>query len=181
MTFTPTRLPDVLLITPRVFEDARGLFYEGYRREVFVARGLPAEFVQDNYSRSAKGVVRGLHYQLPPMAQAKLIQVTRGAIFDVAVDLRRDSPTLGQWVGCALTETNHQLLYIPGGFAHGFCAVEPETQVMYKVTACYSPAHERGLVWDDPALGITWPALDIPYHLSERDRRYPRLQDAALA
>lgn len=178
MTFTPTAIADVILIKPEIFEDARGVFYEGYRRDVFTAHGIPAEFVQDNYSRSAKGVLRGLHYQIPPKAQAKLIQVIRGAVFDVAVDLRRDSPTFGRWVGCSLSGANHHLLYIPVGFAHGFCALEPDTLVMYKVTDIYSPAHERGLLWDDPDVRIQWPALDVPYALADRDRRYPRLKDA---
>lgn len=178
MTFTPTAIPDVLLIEPTVFEDARGSFYEGYRRDVFTTHGIPAEFVQDNYSRSAKGVLRGLHYQLAPKAQAKLIQVIHGAVFDVAVDLRRGSPTFGRWVGATLTDSHHQMLYIPLGFAHGFCALEADTLVMYKVTDVYSPAHERGVVWDDPDLGIAWPALDVPYQLADRDRRYPRVNDA---
>jgi len=181
MTFTPTKIPDVILIAPRLFEDARGFFYEGYRRDVFAANGIPAEFVQDNYSKSAKGTVRGLHYQVPPKTQAKLIQVLRGAVFDVAVDLRRGSPTFGQWVGCTLSSANHHLLSIPTGFAHGFCAVEDETLVMYKVSDVYSPAHERGVLWSDPALGIEWPALDVTYQLSDRDRRYPLLKDAVLA
>jgi len=180
MTFTPTKIPDVILIAPRLFEDARGFFYEGYRRDVFAANGIPAEFVQDNYSKSAKGTVRGLHYQVPPKAQAKLIQVLRGAVFDVAVDLRRGSPTFGQWVGRALSSANHHLLHIPTGFAHGFCALEDETLVMYKVSDVYSPAHERGLLWNDPALRIDWPMLDVGYQLSERDRRYPLLKDAVL-
>ena len=180
MIFTPTKLPDVILIEPKVFGDPRGHFYEGYRRDLFAAHGITAEFVQDNYSRSAKGIVRGLHYQIPPKAQAKLIHVIRGAIFDVAVDVRRSSPTAGRWVGARLDDTNHQFLYIPAGFAHGFCALEPETLVMYKVTDFYSPTHERGLFWDDPAVGIAWPALDVEYALAARDQAFPVLKDAVL-
>ncbi len=177
MIFTPTKILDVILIEPKVFEDARGHFYEGYRRDVFAAHGIPAEFVQDNHSRSAKGIVRGLHYQLPPKAQAKLLHVIRGAIFDVAVDVRRGSPTFGRWVGERLDSTNHRFLYVPVGFAHGFCALEPDTLVMYKVTAFYSPTDERGLFWDDPAVGIEWPPLDVEYALADRDRAFPPLKD----
>ena len=181
MTFTRTKIPDVILVEPRLFPDARGYFYEGYSRDRFAANGIPGEFVQDNYSRSAKGVVRGLHYQMAPKAQAKLIQVIHGAVFDVAVDLRRGSPTFGQWVGATLTGENHHLLYIPSGFAHGFCTLDEHTAVMYKVSDFYSPEHERGIRWDDPALAIAWPTLDVPYQLSDRDRNYPVLRDAVLA
>lgn len=180
MTFAPTEIPEVLLVTPQVFPDARGVFYEGYRRDAFTAHGIHADFVQDNYNVSAKGVVRGLHYQVPPKAQAKLIRVLRGAIYDVAVDLRRGSTTFGRWVGVTLEPKTAKALWIPPGFAHGFCALEDETTVMYKVTDFYSPAHERGLRWDDPALGIAWPALGVPHQLSDRDRQYPCLKDAAL-
>lgn len=180
MRFTSTKIPEVILIEPTVHEDARGGFYESYRRDAFTAHGITTEFVQDNVSRSAKGVVRGLHYQLAPKAQAKLIQVLRGAIFDVAVDLRRGSSTFGQWVRVTLSGTNHHQLYMPIGFAHGFCALEPDTLVLYKVTAFYSPAHERGILWNDPDVGIRWPALDVAYALNERDRAYPRLKDAQL-
>lgn len=178
MQFTPTAIPDVLRIEPKVFEDARGYFYESYRRDLFAAHGIPAEFVQDNYSKSAKGILRGLHYQIPPKAQAKLVHVIRGAVFDVAVDLRRGSPTFGRWVGETLSGATHRAFYIPAGFAHGFCALEPDTLVVYKVTELYSPAHERGIAWDDPDVAVAWPTLDVPYQLAERDRRYPRLKDA---
>ena len=178
MIFTPTKIPEVVLIEPAVHEDARGHFYEGYRRDAFAAHGIATEFVQDNLSRSAKGVLRGLHYQIPPKAQAKLIHVIRGAVFDVAVDIRPGSPTFGQWVGADLTGTNHRFLYIPAGFAHGFLSLEPDTLVLYKVSDFYSPAHERGILWSDPALKIAWPTLDVPYTASDRDRRYPLLKDA---
>ena len=179
LTFTPTAIPDVILIEPKVFPDARGAFYEGYRRDAFAAQGIP-DFVQDNYNVSAKGVVRGLHYQIPPKTQGKLIRVLRGAIFDVAVDIRRGSPTFSRWVGVTLGPTTAKALYFPAGFAHGFCALEDDTAVMYKVTDFYSPTHERGIRWDDPALGIAWPALDRPHQLSDRDRGYPLLKDAEL-
>jgi len=181
MTFTPLDVSEVVLILPCAFGDARGFFYEGYRKDVFAAHGIPERFVQDNYSFSVRGVVRGLHYQIPPKAQAKLIHVTRGAIFDVAVDIRRGSPTFGRWVGRTLTGENHGMLYIPAGFAHGFCALEDGTQVIYKVSDFYSPLHERGVLWSDPAIGIEWPRLDGAYQISERDRQYPLLQDALLA
>lgn len=180
LTFTPAAIPDVLVIEPQIFSDARGLFFEGYRQDLLAAQGLSVAFVQDNYNVSAKGVIRGLHYQIPPKAQAKLIRVVRGAIFDVAVDLRRGSPTFGRWAGTTLNDQTHRAFYIPAGFAHGFCALEDGTTVMYKVTDFYSPAHECGLRWDDPALGIAWPALDVPYQLSDRDRQYPVLEDAIL-
>lgn len=179
MQWTPTAIPDAILVEPVLCPDARGHFYEGYRRDVFTAHGIPHEFVQDNYSLSAKGVIRGLHYQIAPKAQAKLIQVLQGAVFDVAVDLRRGSPTFGRWVGYELSAANHRILYVPMGCAHGFCALADQTVVMYKVSEFYAPAHERGLRWDDPALGIPWPPLDVPYRLSDRDRHYPTLADAA--
>ncbi|OGX40076.1 MAG: dTDP-4-dehydrorhamnose 3,5-epimerase [Omnitrophica WOR_2 bacterium RIFCSPHIGHO2_02_FULL_68_15] len=178
LTCSPMAIPEVVLVTPQVFPDPRGTFYEGYRRDAFAAHGIHADFVQDNYNTSAKGVVRGLHYQIAPKAQAKLIRVLHGAIYDVAVDLRRGSMTFGRWVGMTLEPTAAKALYIPAGFAHGFCALEEGTTVMYKVTDFYSPAHERGIRWDDPALGIAWPTLGVPYQLSDRDRSYPLLKDA---
>lgn len=179
ITVRPTEIPDVLLLEPKIYPDARGLFFEGFRQDEFAAHGFPP-FVQDNYNVSAKGVIRALHYQIMPRAQGKLVRAVRGAIFDVAVDLRKGSNTFGRWIGVTLNDQAHRALYIPPGFAHGFCALEDETAVMYKVTELYSPAHERGVRWDDPALGIVWPALDRPYQLSDRDRQYPVLADAVL-
>lgn len=167
MQFEPTSLPDVLLITPRVFADDRGYFLEVYHSGKFAAGGVPEAFVQDNLSRSARNVVRGLHYQISH-PQGKLVTVLQGAIFDVAVDLRRSSPSFGQWVGVELNSDRRQLLYIPPGFAHGFCVVSESADVLYKCTDLYHPEHERTVLWNDPALGIEWP-LTGPARLSEKD------------
>ncbi|HET8744032.1 MAG TPA: dTDP-4-dehydrorhamnose 3,5-epimerase [Ramlibacter sp.] len=168
MKVTPTSIPEVLVLEPKVFGDARGFFMESFNRRVFrEATGIDAEFVQDNHSRSAKGVLRGLHYQLGN-PQGKLVWVVRGAVFDVAVDLRRSSPTFGQWVGAELSEENRQQLWIPPGFAHGFQALSDFADVQYKVTDYYAPAEERCLAWDSPELGIVWPVQ--PPLLSEKDR-----------
>jgi len=168
MKVTPTAIPDVLVLEPKVFGDARGFFLESFNRRVFrEATGVDADFVQDNHSRSAKGVLRGLHYQLR-QPQGKLVWVVRGAVFDVAVDLRRSSPTFGQWVGAELSEDNRQQLWIPPGFAHGFQALSDFADVLYKATDYYAPAQERCLAWDSPELGIAWP-IDAPV-LSDKDR-----------
>lgn len=168
MKVTPTAIPDVLLLEPKVFGDERGFFLESFNRRVFQdATGIDAEFVQDNHSRSAKGVLRGLHYQLR-QPQGKLVWVVRGAVFDVAVDLRRSSPTFGQWVGAELSEDNRQQLWIPPGFAHGFQALSDFADVLYKATDYYAPAQERCLAWDSPELGIAWP-IPAPV-LSAKDR-----------
>jgi len=158
-TVTPTALPGVLVLTPKVFGDARGFFYESYNQSDFeAATGLSGlQFVQDNHSRSAQGVLRGLHYQMPPKAQGKLVRVTHGAVFDVVVDIRRSSPTFGQWVGVELSASNHRQLWVPPGFAHGFLTLTESAEFLYKTTHYYSPAHERSLLWSDPALGIDWP------------------------
>lgn len=177
MKFTPLALPDVIRIEPRVFTDARGFFLEAYNQNEFAGHGLNAVFVQDNHSRSAKGVLRGLHFQREPQAQGKLVRALRGAIFDVAVDIRRDSPTFGRWVAETLSEDNKAMLYIPPGFAHGFCALADPSEVHYKTTDFYSPAHEGGLLWNDPEIGIAWPDLGMPFVLSEKDRRNPRLKE----
>jgi len=168
MQLRPTDLPDVLLLEPRVFEDPRGFFMETYRKETFAQAGLSLEFVQDNHSQSTQGTLRGLHYQIQH-AQGKLVRVIRGAVFDVAVDLRRWSPTFGRWVGVTLSAENRRSIYIPPGFAHGFCVTSPVAEFVYKCTDYYSPQHERTLLWNDPALGITWPVSD-PI-LSDKDRR----------
>ena len=173
-----TALAGVRIITPRKLGDERGFFSETYNRQAFAAGGVSLEFVQDNQSLSAeRGTVRGLHFQTPPFAQAKLVRVIRGAIFDVVVDLRRSSPTFGQHLAVELSAANWRQLFIPIGFAHGFCTLEPDTEVFYKVTNYYSAADDRGLAWDDEALGVAWPVAKAKAILSERDRRHPSLRD----
>ena len=158
MKVTPLAIPDVLLIEPRVFEDERGYFYESFHQQKFEeAVGKSVTFVQDNHSRSVKGVLRGLHYQLPPHAQGKLVRVTLGEIFDVAVDIRKDSSTFGQWVGECLSADNQRQLWIPEGFAHGFCVTSDIADFQYKCTDYYAPECERGIRWDDPGFGVDWP------------------------
>ena len=169
MNIEPTDLPDVLIITPRVFKDARGFSFESYNADKFKAHSIDTVFVQDNHSQSTRGTLRGLHFQLPPMAQDKLVRCIRGAIWDVAVDIRAGSPTCGRWVGVELSAVNFRQLLVPRGFAHGFCVLSDEAEVLYKVSALYSPAHERGIAWDDPTIGIAWPIAE-PL-LSDRDRR----------
>ena len=167
-----------LLITPKKFGDERGFFSEIYNHRTLKSIIGDIHFVQDNYSLSVKqGTVRGLHFQTAPMAQGKLIRVPRGAIFDVAVDIRRASPTYGQHVCAVLSSENWQQLWVPAGFAHGFCTLEPNTEVIYKVTQFYSPADERGIAWNDPALGIPWPDVAKNPVLAEKDMRYPALAD----
>jgi dTDP-4-dehydrorhamnose 3,5-epimerase len=176
MRVTPTPIADVKLITPVKHLDDRGFFLEVYNFERMLEHGLGEVFVQDNVSFSRqKGTVRGLHYQLAPFAQAKLVQVLRGAIYDVAVDIREGSPTYGQHVGVTLTADDFTQIFVPVGFAHGFCTIEPETLVAYKVTHVYSREHDRGLAWDDPDLGIAWPISPHEAVLSEKDRLNPRL------
>lgn len=174
--FERLEIPDVVLIEPRGFEDARGFFMETYRRSEFEAHGVPGPFVQDNYSFSVRNVLRGLHYQKNPSAQAKLVMVVRGSVFDVAVDLRRGSPTFGKWVGQVLTEENRRMLYVPVGFAHGFCVLSKDARVLYKVTAEYDPDLDGGVIWNEPEIGIRWP-IEKPI-LSEKDSRLPRLSEA---
>ncbi|MSR77272.1 MAG: dTDP-4-dehydrorhamnose 3,5-epimerase [Candidatus Omnitrophica bacterium] len=180
MKFTRLSIPDVILIEPRVFDDPRGFFYESYREDLFHQNGIPERFIQDNHSCSSKGVLRGLHYQLPPKAQSKLIRVVRGEIFDVVVDVRKSSPTFGKQVSVVLNAQDKKMLYVPAGFAHGFCTMEDGTEVLYKVNELYSPQHERGVLWNDPDLKIAWPDLKIPYTLSQKDQKYPRLKNAEL-
>lgn len=175
-------IPDVMLITPKKFGDARGFFSETYNRRIMAEAGIPMEFVQDNHSLSAdKGVVRGLHFQIPPRAQDKLIRVTRGAIFDVALDIRRGSATFGQHVTAVLSAENWSQLWVPKGFAHGFCTLEPNTEVIYKVTDYYAPECDRGILWSDPALGIPWPIPAAAANLSDKDRKHPLFGDAEFA
>ncbi len=170
------------LLHPKVHGDARGHFFEAFRQDMFQRHVDPAvAFVQDNQSLSRPvGTVRGLHFQLEPRAQAKLVRVLRGSILDVAVDIRPSSPTFGQHVAVTLSAENRAQLYVPAGFAHGFCTLEPDTEVFYKTSDYYSPEHDRGLAWNDPALGIDWPVAETAATLSDRDRKHPRLADLAL-
>jgi dTDP-4-dehydrorhamnose 3,5-epimerase len=156
MQFLPTELPGVVVVEPKVFADERGFFMETYHQPRFAAAGINLPFVQDNHSLSKKGVLRGLHYQIRH-AQGKLVRVVQGEIFDVAVDVRRSSPTFGRWVGTNLSDANRRQLYIPPGFAHGFCVLSDSAEVLYKTTDVYSPADERTLLWNDPTVGIRWP------------------------
>jgi dTDP-4-dehydrorhamnose 3,5-epimerase len=178
MEIRATAIPDVRLITPRRHHDPRGFLSEVYSWRSLAAAGIDIVFVQDNHTMSAAtGTVRGLHYQLPPMAQAKLVRVTRGAIYDVAVDLRRRSPTFGRHVGSIISAGAWNQILVPVGFAHGFCTMAPDTEVLYRVSNYYSPANERGLLWNDEALGIDWPVPAGSAILSDRDRANPCLAD----
>ncbi|HXT03527.1 MAG TPA: dTDP-4-dehydrorhamnose 3,5-epimerase [Casimicrobiaceae bacterium] len=161
MRALPTAIPDVLVVEPRVFEDVRGFFFESWNRRAFAEAGIDADFVQDNHSRSRRGVLRGLHYQVLH-AQGKLVRVTVGEVFDVAVDLRRSSPTFGRHVAMTLSAANRRMLFIPPGFAHGFLVVSDAAEFLYKTTDYWYPAHERTLQWNDPALGIAWPSGIAP-------------------
>lgn len=177
MKVTPLGLAEVRLIEPNIFEDGRGLFCEAFSFERYKDHGIPCDFVQDNLSFSRAGVLRGLHYQLY-LEQAKLVTVLRGRVFDVAVDIRRDSPTFGLFASCELSASHLAQVFIPQGFAHGFLALEDST-VFYKCSALYSPSHDRGVAWDDPDLGIVWP--NVPSIVSEKDRQHPRLREVALS
>jgi len=161
MNFTLTKIPDVILIEPKVFGDARGFFYESWNERTFRSLGLGVHFVQDNHSKSQKNVLRGLHYQIQH-PQGKLVRVVSGAVYDVAVDLRRSSPTFGQWVGFVLSAENAQMAWIPPGFAHGFCVTSESAEFLYKTTDYWYPEHERTLLWNDPTLNINWPLHDTP-------------------
>ncbi len=177
MQVIPTAIPDVLIIEPKVFGDARGFFFESYNERAFAqATGLQLNFVQDNHSRSARGVLRGLHYQIR-QPQGKLVRVVRGSVFDVAVDLRRSSPTFGRWVGVELSEDNHRQLWVPPGFGHGFVVTSESADFLYKTTDYYAPEHERCVLWNDPAIGIQWPVDGEP-QLSAKDRAGLRLAQA---
>jgi len=173
-TFRRLEIPDLIVIEPKVFSDARGYFMETYQASTFAQQGIPTHFVQDNLSHSTRSTLRGLHYQLSPKAQGKLVTCLRGDVFDVAVDIRRNSPTYGKWAGVRLTEQNRLMLYVPAGFAHGFCVMSDEADFVYKVTDEYSPSHERGFAWDDPAVGIDWP-VRTPV-LSAKDQQLPTLK-----
>ena len=170
MEITATAIPDVKLITPRVFGDDRGFFMESWHAGKFAEAGITATFVQDNHSRSAKAVLRGLHYQQPG-AQGKLVRVVRGAVFDVAVDLRQSSATFGQWVGAELSAANRAMLWVPPGFAHGFLTLADDTDFLYKCTAAYAPEHEQCLAWDDRDIGVVWPDIGMAPVLSGKDQQ----------
>ena len=178
MQITPTALSDVLIIEPKVFGDERGFFFESWNRRAFAAAGIDAEFVQDNHSRSGRGVLRGLHYQIE-RAQGKLVRVTEGEVFDVAVDLRRSSPSYGRSVGVALSAANRRMLWIPPGFAHGFVVLSECAEFLYKATDYWHPQHERTLLWSDPALHIDWPLAGAPT-LAAKDAAGRLLADAEV-
>lgn len=178
MKFTPTNIPDVLLIEPNVFGDERGYFMETYKYQPFAEHGIDHNFVQDNMSSSVKGTLRGLHYQLDPHAQGKLVRVLKGAVYDVAVDIRQGSPTFGQWVGVELSAENKLSLWIPAGFAHGFYVTTDMAEFTYKCTDVYSPEAERGIIWNDPDIGVKWPLIDDALILSEKDKNNPPLKFA---
>ena len=177
MKVTATALPEVKLIEPRVFGDDRGFFYESWNARAFADAVLELDFVQDNHSRSARGVLRGLHYQVN-RPQGKLVRVTSGAVFDVAVDLRRSSPRFGRWVGVELSAQNKHMLWIPPGFAHGFLSLQDGTEFLYKCTDLYSPEDDRSLLWSDPAIGIDWPLDGLSPSLSPKDQSAPALAQA---
>ena len=179
MNVTPLRIPEVLLLEPQVFEDERGFLYESYNARRFAAAlGQPVEFLQENHSRSRRNVLRGLHYQIQ-CAQAKLVRVVHGEVFDVAVDLRRGSPTFGAWVGETLAAENKRELWLPAGFAHGFLVLSEYAELIYKTTDYWAPEHERCIAWDDPQLNIDWPLSGAPI-LSERDRKATAFRDAEM-
>lgn len=178
MKVTPTALPEVLIIEPKVFGDERGFFMESFNQQVFAREtGVHLSFVQDNHSRSAKGVLRGLHYQIQ-QPQGKLVRVTQGAVFDVAVDIRKSSPRFGQWVGVELSGANSRQLWVPPGFAHGFLVLSESADFLYKTTDYFAPEHERCVAWNDPQLAITWPAVEGPLQLSAKDQAGKKLTEA---
>jgi dTDP-4-dehydrorhamnose 3,5-epimerase len=178
MTFEPTRLPEVVLIKPKVFGDERGYFLETWQQRSFAEAGIDATFVQDNHSHSSQHILRGLHYQIK-QPQGKLVRVTRGAVFDVAVDIRRGSARFGQWVGVTLSDTNHHFLWVPPGFAHGYLALTDQVDFLYKCTDYYAPQHERAIRWDDPSIGVQWPLPEgVEPILSAKDAVAPPFGDA---
>jgi dTDP-4-dehydrorhamnose 3,5-epimerase len=175
----PTSLPDVWILEPTVFGDERGYFYEAFNQQVFAQLGFTQHFVQDNQSRSPRGILRGLHYQIR-QPQDKLVRCLRGAIYDVIVDIRRGSPTFGKWVATELSETNKRMLWVPKGYAHGFVVTSESADVLYKVTDYWSKEHERGLRWNDPIVGIPWPDVGVAPQLNQRDATWPLLADIPL-
>lgn len=171
----------LMLIEPRLFFDDRGFFFESFSQRNFeAATGCRADFLQDNHSRSLRGVLRGLHYQIPSSSQGKLVRVVRGSVWDVAVDIRKSSKTFGQWVGQLLTEENHLQMWIPPGFAHGFLTLSDSAEYLYKTTGYYDQSSERGIAWNDPDIDIAWPQLDIAFSLSEKDKNQPTFRQAEL-
>ena len=174
-TFKRLNISDVILVEPKLFSDDRGFFLESFKTSDFLSIGIDKKFVQDNFSHSIRGVIRGLHFQRTPKAQAKLVTALKGEIFDVAVDIRKNSPTYGKWIGEILSESNHKLLYIPEGFAHGFCVLSEEADVFYKVSNEYSSDHEEGIIWSDPKLNIQWP-ITKPI-VSDKDDELPLLEN----
>ena len=179
MNVIPTNVPDVLIIEPRVFGDDRGFFFESYNQRAFEDKaGITLSFVQDNHSRSVKGVLRGLHYQIQ-QPQGKLVRASVGTVYDVAVDIRQSSPTFGQWAGCTLSAENKRQLWVPPGFAHGFVVVSDVAEVLYKATDFYAPQHERSILWNDPAIGIEWP-IDGEVTLSKKDEEGKLLKEAEV-
>ena len=173
--FTRLEIPEVIVVEPTTFGDGRGFFRETYKRSEFVRGGIDRQFVQENHSRSSRGVLRGLHFQVSPAEQGKLVSVTRGEVWDVSADIRPGSPTYGRWVGVNLTEENGRMVFVPEGFAHGFVTLSDVADVVYRVTAEYAPEMERGIRWDDPDLAIEWPTADPS--LSAKDQAYPFLRD----
>lgn len=178
-TFTPTQIPDMLVVEPTVFGDERGYFLETYHKEEFVAAGIEKEFVQDNQSKSGRGVLRGLHFQTQN-TQGKLVRVLAGRVFDVGVDLRPCSATFGRWAAAELSDENRRMLYVPEGFAHGFLVLSDEAVFTYKCTDIYAPAFEGGVRWDDPDIAIRWPDVGAPFRLSEKDTALPLLKEQSF-
>ena len=174
--FKKTDIEDVIIVTPKVYGDNRGFFLESYKKSEFLENGITVDFTQDNHSKSTKGVLRGLHYQTNPKAQAKLVRCSRGKILDVAVDIRKKSPTFGKWVGEILSEENKKMLFIPAGFAHGFVVLSEEAELLYKASGEYSPQNDRGIKWDDPDINIKW-GIDFAPLVSEKDAKQPLLRD----
>ena len=177
--FKKTNIEDVVLIIPKVFEDNRGFFLEGYKKSDFINNGITDDFNQDNHSKSSLGVLRGLHYQTKPKLQAKIVRCIRGKIFDVAVDIRKNSKTFGKWTGAILSEENKNMLYIPEGFAHGFLTLTDTAELLYKASGEYSPQNDRGILWNDPQINIDWQKYGLNFEptLSEKDKKQPLLKD----
>jgi dTDP-4-dehydrorhamnose 3,5-epimerase len=175
--FQTTFIEGLIIIQPRVFPDDRGFFFESFKASEYEKNGIPGHFVQDNHSKSSQGVLRGLHFQNPPLAQGKLVRVIRGAVWDVAVDLRPQSPTRGKWLGLELSESNRTMFYIPPGFAHGFLTLQDDTEFLYKCTAEYNKASEGGIRWNDPDLAISWPQMASEYLVSDKDQVLGRFRE----
>lgn len=180
MKFINSDLKEVILIKPEVIEDDRGFFFESYKKSEFEKQGISDIFIQDNHSKSVLGVLRGLHYQLEPYGQSKIVRCIKGSIFDVAVDIRKNSPTFGKWVGYELSEINKHILYIPNGFAHGFLTLSKEAEVLYKTNKEYNPKFDRGILWNDKRIGIIWPPVIVNPILSSKDQKLPILNDAEI-